>query len=73
MKREPRNAVADRMDELPIARGAWLQIDAAAELLRLDANQIRRWVTDGSVEVRIVDELEFVPLHQLKDAERAQS
>jgi hypothetical protein len=31
----------DHMDELPVARGAWLQIDAAAELLRLDADRIR--------------------------------
>ena len=32
-------AVVDSMDKLPVARGAWLQIDAVAELLRLDTAQ----------------------------------
>ena len=73
MSPRPPGAVVDSMDELPVARGAWLQIDAAAELLQLDAAQIRRWVADGSVEVRVVDGLEFVPLHQLRDAEREPS
>ena len=34
------------MDDFPVARGAWLPIEAAAELLRLDAAMIRRWVAD---------------------------
>lgn len=71
MRQRPPRAVVDCMDDLPVARGAWLQIDAAPELLRLNVAQIRRWVADGSVEVRVVDGLEFVPLHQLRDAERA--
>ena len=67
------DAVVIGMDELPVARGAWLPIDAAAELLRLDAAEIRRWVADGSVRVRVVEGLEFAPLHQLRDAEREPS
>src|SRR5688572_28473674 len=70
MRQRPPRAVVDCMDDLPVARGAWLQLDAAAELLRLDAARIRRWIANGSVEVRVVDGLDFVPLHQLRDAER---
>ena len=65
MRRKTRHAVAVRMDELPVARGAWLPIDAAAELLRLDAAVIRRWVAEGALTVRVVEEVEFVPLHEL--------
>lgn len=53
------------MEEFPVARGAWLPIDAAAELLRLDAAVIRRWVAEGALAVRVVEGLEFVPLHEL--------
>lgn len=56
------------MDPLPVARGAWLPIDAAAELLQLDAATIRRWVAEGSLEVRVVEGVEFVRLHELRAA-----
>jgi hypothetical protein len=60
------------MDDFPVARGAWLPIDAAAELLRLDAAAIRRWVAEGSLAGRVVEGIEFVPLHELNaHAERS--
>ena len=62
--------MADRMDDLPVARGAWLPIDAAAELFRLDAAVIRRWVAEGVIAARVVEEVEFVPLHELLRATR---
>ena len=55
------------MDEFPVARGAWLPIDAAAELLRLEASKIRRWVADGGLEVRTVEGVEFIRLGQLQE------
>jgi hypothetical protein len=67
MGRTPRHAVVDRMDELPVARGAWIPIDAAADLLRLDAAVIRGWVAEGALAARVVEEVEFVPLHELDD------
>jgi hypothetical protein len=66
MKAPPSNAVGDRMDELPVTRGAWLPIDAAAELLHLEADMIRFWVADESLEVRKVEGIEFVRLAQLQ-------
>ena len=61
MRKRPLDAVADRMDDLPVARSAWLPIDAA----------IRRWVDEGSLAVRVVEGVEFVRLHQLREqAER---
>lgn len=65
MGRKPRHAVADCMDDFPVARGSWLPIDAAAELLELDAAAIRRWVAEGALAARVVDGVEFVPLHEL--------
>ncbi|HET6362529.1 MAG TPA: hypothetical protein VFH11_10785 [Gemmatimonadota bacterium] len=53
------------MGEFPVARGAWLPIDAAAELLRIDAAEIRRWVAEGALARRVVEGVEFVPLHEL--------
>ena len=67
MKTPSSNAVGDYMDKLPVARGAWLPIDAAAQLLQLDAASIRCWVADGSLEVRKVEGIEFVRLAQLQD------
>ena len=64
-------AVEEVVDDLPIARGAWLPIDAAAELLDLDVAQIRQSIADGFVEVRVVEGIEFVPAHQLRVAERS--
>ena len=65
MEREPHSAVACGMEDLPVTRGAWLPIDVAAELLRLDAAEIRRWVADGALSARVVEGVEFVPLHEL--------
>ena len=70
MRQRPPRAVLDLVNELPIARGAWLPIDVAAQLLHLDVDRIRRWVAEGSVVIRLVEGVEFVPLHQLRDAER---
>lgn len=66
MKTPSSHAVGHDMDDLPVARGAWLPIDAAAELLQLDAATIRCWVADGSLEVRNVEGIEFVGLSQLQ-------
>jgi hypothetical protein len=58
------------MDDLPVTRGAWLPIEAAAEVLDLDAAVIRRWVAEGSLAARVVDGIEFVPLHELQRSMR---
>jgi hypothetical protein len=60
------------MDELPVARGAWLPIDAATELLNVRPDRIRRWVADGPLEVRVVEGVEFVRLYQLREAAHAE-
>lgn len=60
------------MDDLPVARGAWLPIDASAELLDLEPEMVRRWVTAGRLEVRAVEGIEFVRLKQLQEVMRDQ-
>jgi hypothetical protein len=60
------------MDDLPVARGAWLPIDAAAELLNIDRDRIRRWVAGDSLEARMVEGVEFVRLHQLREVARTE-
>lgn len=60
------------MDDLPVARGAWLPIDASAELLDLEPKMVRRWVTAGRLEVRAVEGIEFVRLKQLQEVMRDQ-
>ena len=54
------------VDELPVSRGAWLPVDAAAELFRIDAVTIRRWSGEGLIESRTVEGIEFVRLEQLR-------
>jgi hypothetical protein len=53
------------MEEFPVARGASLPFEAAVELFRLQAEEIRSWIADGSLEARTVDGVEFVRLAQL--------
>ena len=60
------------MDDLPVAPGAWLPIDASAELLDLEPKMVRRWVTAGRLEVRAVEGIEFVRLKQLQEVMRDQ-
>jgi hypothetical protein len=43
-----------------LARGAWVTIEAAAELLDLDVSTIRGWIELGTVEMRVLADLEVV-------------
>ena len=72
MQRERSRTVMQDMDDLPLARGSWLPIDASAELLHLEPEKIRRWVTAGCLEVRVVEGVEFVRLKQLQETMRDQ-
>jgi hypothetical protein len=56
----------NRMDGLPVARGAWLPVEAAAELFSLDVQMIRSRIADGSLEARTAEGIEFVRLAQLE-------
>jgi hypothetical protein len=56
------------MDEFPIARGSWLPVNAATELLSVQESTIRSRIADGFLEARIVDGVEFVRVTELRTA-----
>jgi hypothetical protein len=72
VQRKRSRTVEQDMDDLPLARGSWLPIDASAELLQLEPEKIRHWVTAGCLEVRVVEGIEFVRLKQLQETMRDQ-
>jgi hypothetical protein len=57
--------------EEALARGAWVPLEAAAELLDLDLARIRGWIESGTIEVRVLADLEVVRFQDVRAASLA--
>jgi hypothetical protein len=55
-----------RMGPEALARGAWVPLEAAAELLDLDVAKIRRGIESGTIEVRVLADLEVVRFQDVR-------